>query len=494
MKKSILFGCLASTIFTASVALAADPGTAIQNAFSNLLKNQVPVSAALPTTVTVIPDGENFNVTLSDPENPALPERTLHLIRAGEFNGHPQYQIEAALDHVFSFLRETVPGISISTQSVQSTLIWVPEYNLITKNSYNIRGVQVSTPDTGTFSFGQSVLDSLAQITGPDKMNRASIQDVSDILITTDNLTISVPSFSYQDSLTGVTVSDNVLTQLLSSEDTRYRMSIPTLFLTSAGESTPLASLAVATAGSYKDDVFHWELQLNDIVIDSDLYTGVPGTLIPSQVSLDFDISGLDHTKIQSLFNEGDTLTQDNLREKVMQLVQNIVVHINRTELKNADGGIAVSGTIRDISEQKLPQVDLTVAITNLDKLSPMPTVDQARCDEATARLNAVDVNDPNADSQKRAASFAVAQACQSQGGVLDDLRPFIVAEKRETQPDGTTLDTIQLQLKDGDLYVNGQPLVDLDTMMGLDTDEPETDTVTEQNTTMGTLSQTKAE
>ena len=59
--------------------------------------------------------------------------------------------------------------------------------------------------------------------------------------------------------------------------------------------------------------------------------------------------------------------------------------------------------------------------------------------------------------TDRNVAEQAIQNACTPHGGFLDMLRPYLDSNKRNTNPDGTTTDTLTIVQKNGILTINGK-------------------------------------
>ena len=466
MKKSLISGCAVFCLLTSTVSFASETADSIKESFTDFLSTQTQLGEIFDLNqVTVIPDGQDFNLTLPavNKENLQIPERTVHLTYAGEFNGQSQYKIESIFENIQALLKDLLPEATFTTSEAVSNTIWVPHYNLISNNSQKIKDLNISVPDLFTFTLGEAVSDTLVHSTGENKMDRSDSQDVSDIRISNDSFSVLIPSLSYQDDIIGSVISGNGLTQVLSSQQATYQFKIPAVLVNQVGLTDSLGSVAFNMDGTYHDDVINLNITMDKIALNSDIRQMIPTPqLIPAEVNLNVDISGLNKNDLQKLYDMGNqTEKSDEVQAEMQKLANEVVLKINRLEAKNADGGVAVTGTVATKVENDIPSpdIDLTVTITNLDKLSPPPAVNQAQCDEAQAQLNAINPNDADVESRRMVAEYVMRQACEPQGGQLDSIRPFIDADKRVTNSDGSTTDTIAVRVENDSLTINGQPI-----------------------------------
>ena len=462
MTKSFLLTGAALVLLTASSGFTAETPAGIRDSLENLIGNQPLLNGIVDTDrIQITQDGSDFVLTLpkADAQDDQPPLATVRLMADGTFNGQDQYRINGVFDTLKTIVTDLVPNITLTTEQSESHLIWVPRYNLISQSSQNIRGLRLEVPPYGQVSVGQIVTDSLAQMGADNRLDQAASQDITNITVAAQGMTLTVPSISYQGNVRGALLTSNTLRQALSAEQASYQLIVPTLMVSPTGGQAPLATMAFATRGLYQDNVFHMQARADKITLDSTLRGLLPITVMPSQIELDADISGLNVVEFQSQIDalQATGIPEDEAVQTVLAEFGNrMSIQINRLEAKNAEAGILVQGTLKN--QDNTPDIDLTVTITNLDKISPPPAVDQAQCDEARKQLAAVDSSAPDAATQKTVADFVVAQACTPRGGFLDDLRPYLDPQSRTA--DGK--DILKIQMKGGVLTVNGKPVGDL--------------------------------
>ena len=466
MTKLLLWGTTALALLTATTGFAAETPDSIRAALNRLVEGQPLLETVIDTNqLQIVPEGDDFVLTLpASPDKPGTPARTVRLVADGLFNGQNQYRIDGFFDTVLNVVSDFAP-VAVTGEKSASQLTWVPHYNLISKSSQNIQNLKLDIPPYAQVSVGRIVTDSLTQAQGTDRLDQAASQDITNLTISTQGMTLTVPSISYQGSVQNAPLSADTMAQVLLADQTSSQITIPTLMITQSQGTSPLATLAFAASGSYRDNVFHLKARLDKITLDSTLRSLLPITVLPTEVTLDADISGPadEEFKKQLVALQTDDTPESRaaLQAVLAEWGDNITLRINRLEMKESDAGILVQGTLKN--QDNTPDMDLTVTITNLDKISPPPAIDQAQCDEARKQLAAIDPTAPEAATQKTVADFVVAQACSPRGGFLDDLRPYL----NERTADGK--DVIKVLLQDGALTVNGKVV---GTVPGSDADE----------------------
>jgi len=485
MKKSILFGCVAACAFGAVSVSAAPTTDEIKTAFTSYLTTGTQVGGLFDLDqITVTSEGEDFNVTLPAVQNEklTLPARTIHLTRFGEFNQKPQYKVESVYDLLNDIITGLLPMATFTTESAAMETIWVPAYNLVSKNSSNIKGLKISVspsevfPTSGTFSIAEVVSDSLIRPTSDQKMDISSSTDLQDIQVAADNVVVEIPSASQENTVSDADISADPFTRMLTSARDETKFAVPNVYIKMAGAAEPVGSFSIAGAGVFEGNTFHSETKIDQISAPV-LSAFVPAALMPSEINFDFDILNIDRNVLVDLIKQGqDGSYSDDSVPLLKQAAEKGVIQLNRLEVKNNLAGMLLSAQIRlklenpdevtklkDFETHLEPVVNASLTITNLDKISPEPKVDEAQCARAKSQLAAIDMSAEDAENQKAVVERIQARACAPHGGPLDELRAYLDPSKRITNADGSTTDVIDLEYDNKTLTVNGNTLYQKD-------------------------------
>ena len=478
MKKSILLGCIAAsalmtTVAFADTAIVKPTADEIKTAFTDFLNTRTKAGSLFDLekmTVTAAGDGFDLTVPAVQDGQQAIPSKSVHLTYAGEFNQKAQYKIEAPFEIVQSLFKDILPQATFGAESADITTIWVPAYNLVSKNSENIKGLKLNVPNMFDLSLGSLVSDGLVRVVDTDKMDAADSTDGHDLVINADGVSVIVPSFSYESSLTGSDITSDPLKQLVSCTNSLFKYSVPDIQLKMQGAAATMASLTLSGQGAYQNEVLHLENKVENIA-SSALGAFAPAALIPSEIIVNLDFEGVEKDVMKQLVEAGQKGEYtDEIVPALKKAVETGVVKINLIEAKNSLAGIAVSGTfsaklkdaenvitVEQFADNMSPVFDAKVVVTNLDQISPEPKVDQMQCDRAQERLNKIDMSAPDAEMQKETAEMQKEIACAPQGGPLDMLRPYLDLNNRVANTDGTTMDTFIVTYEDDVLTVNGK-------------------------------------
>ena len=463
MKKSLLLTGTAMVLLTAATGFAAETPDTIRAALDRLVQGQPLLGDLIDTDrLQIAQDGSDFVLTMPATETPA---RSVRLVADGSFNGRDQYRIDGFFDAIRDIVADLTPA-TVTTEKSDSSLTWVPHYNLITHSSQNILNFQIDIPSYARVSVGRIVTDSLMTALADNRLDQAGSQDMTNLTVATQDMTLTVPTVSYQGSIQNAPLAADTLTQVLLADRAAYQLTVPTLMLTSPQAQTPLGTLSFTSEGLYRDDMFNVRLKADKITLDPTLRSLLPVTVLPTEVTFNADITGLNREELQKHLTALQTAdTPENraaFQEALADWDDNIGLKIHQLEAKSADAGILVQGTLENRDDT--PQMDLTVTITNLDRISPPPVIDQAACDEARKQQAAVTPSDPAAATQKTIADFVAQQACSPRGGFLDALRPYL----NERTADGK--DIVKILLRDGVLTINGRAVSESDPEEGTDT------------------------
>ena len=490
MKKPILFGCVAACALCVSLSVSAAPvaptAAEVKTAFVSYLGAGSQVGALFDANqITATPVGDDFDVSLPAVQNDklTLPARTIRLTRAGEFNNQAQYKIESAFDMLKDIVTGLIPNATLTADSSEMETIWVPAYNLVSKSSSNIKGLKLSfsgtneMPVTGTFSIAQAISDSLVQPVSDTKMDASTSTDIKDLQMAVENVIVEVPSVTQEETATGSDISADLLTRMFSSSRDSMNFSVPNVYIKMTGATEPVGSFSISGSGLFEGDKGHFETKI-DQISSPVLAMFAPAALVPTEVAYSFDVLNIDRDILADLVKQGQdgSYTDEDVPLLKRAVDSNAVIQLNYLGAKNDLAGIFLNGVIRlklenpeevtklkDFETHLEPIVNAALTITNLDKISPEPTVNQAQCDRAKSQVAAIDMTAEDAETQKAVAQRIEVQACTPHGGPLDELRPFIDPAKRVTAADGTTTDVINIEYDNNTLTVNGNVLYQKD-------------------------------
>lgn len=486
MKKNLLLGCM--TALFLSPVLADDtvvinsptpqepivqeeqtiqkPSTEeIKKSFKTLIETQTQLNQLLfLEDMTVTEQGNDFilsipvftkNTTPSPSDKPInindLPKKTFSLLYAGTFNGQAQYRIDSVFDTVQSLLQETLPEATISTEDKSSEILWVPYYNLITKNSQNIKNLKMIIPDVLNVTVGSLISDSLTRALNTQRIDNAGMQSIKDLTLTIEEMTLTVPTFSFKNEIQNALLVPSSIQQITSSDKSSFGLDIPTIIISNPINKDLMGSLSVAIDGLYQDKSASLNIKLHNISFNKTLLP-LPSTLLPTEIDANADIKNL-NTDLINLISNKD-IPQETRADALRKLTSEILIQINKLEIKNTEAGIAITGTIQNKSNAiglPLPEANLTAVITNLDKLSPEGKVDTQQCERIKSQMATV--------SDRQVAEQAIQNACMPQGGFLTPLRPYLDPQKRVINADGTTTDTLTITITGTNLIINGKML-----------------------------------
>jgi len=456
MNKSFLLGCVASVAFASTVAFAGETAESVKTAFTEFLTTQTQIGDVLDLSqITVTPDGNDFVVTLPavNNEEVQIEARDVRLTEAGEFNGYPQYKIESIFEVVQGMFQNMIPDGQFTTQSLDTNMVWVPHYNLVVNLSQNIKGLNIGMPGLFTLTVDSLISDTLVQTVSADQMNKADSQDATGVLIAAEGMQISLPTVSYNDRILNSTITGDPMTQTVSASYASSDVSIPTLMVMEEGNSDPIATAAFDATASLEEGEGYLEMHLSNIVLGQTLRMLMPSAFVPTDISVDLELSGVTPEEVQKVVTviNDDNANHEEAEALLRDFVSKAVINVDPLEVKGQEAGVAVTGTIATHFREdntSYPVVNAKVVITNLDKLSPEPTVNQEQCEQTKKQMENV--------ADKIVAENAIQNACAPHGGFLDEFRPFLNPENRVINSDGTTTDTIDLIYDNEVLTLNG--------------------------------------
>lgn len=473
MKKTILFGCMATLMSVQAFAQVEElkvPEVEVkeviapQNSAAETLKaayiqkilNSYPNAAVFYDLekTTIVEKGADFELTVpakpADLENktPVLPDLKMTLTPNGEFNGETQYKISNIFDNFLNVWKSIFPDATVTTTEANVDMTWVPAYQLDTKSSINTKGINIVVPETADIKIDSVIADSLAHLTGENKMDMAFVSEIKNAVATIQNMIVSIPSITSQGSVIGSPITGVAVDQLLNSEKSTYKQVIPSILLKDAQNPEPLLSLSVNSEGKYENALLDFKINVDHIALMNGL--PVPQNLVPTAVTADVTLRGLDKESFRRI-DEVKNLPTEEKAKALDEIFKKASIIINLLEVKNNEGGVGLTGTFQTklVENVATPEFTGEIAITNLDKLSPEPKVDETLCQDTKARVEQIE--------DKVTADQMVAMACTPKGGMLDFVRPFLKPAERTINQEGATLDKIQIQYTNGVLTLNGQ-------------------------------------
>ncbi len=487
MKKSILFGytalCALGVITSAHAETVPVVPTVetVKNAFHEFLKNQ---GLTLNKEVLVKEDGENFTITVPSFETQVvdqttlettengksiqtetlesvtriIPERTVQLVRNGSFANHAQYKMEpATLEQLQAILKDFLPMLTLSADQFKSELIWVPAYNLISRQSLNTQKLKAIIPGQVELNADSMVFDMLARPTQNNKMDTATSNDIKGMSLKLLGMTALFPTISQSIQWINSDISGDGIMRNLTADEISANIKIPMVSIIPDGDTQPIVTFS-AEGKSQIDKDFHFLVDVKQIQLTDNL--PIPSIFSPTDIRVNMTVSGLDRKqllKIQQETQLDNSNQQNKYDEDVLNLIKDATIVLNPLEIKNEDAGISVTGTAQNYvtTEGELDQkINATVTITNLDKISPEPKVDEEEC--ATIKKQLSEANTP----PEMAAQF-IESACRPKGGLLDEWRIYLDPQKRVVNPDGTTTDVLEIQYQGDTLIINGKNVND---------------------------------
>lgn len=484
MKKSVLFGytalCAAGFIFSAraeTVPVVPSVET-VKTGFDSFLKSQ---GLTLDKEITVRSEGDNFVITVPSFEaqvvdqttaetiqdgktvqtetleivTRTIPERTVHLIRNGSFGDQAQYKMEpATLEHIQAVLKDFLPMLTLSADNFKSELVWVPAYNLISRQSLNTQKFKAAVPRQVDFSADSLVFDMLARSTESEKMDVATSNDAKGIALKLFGVTVAIPTLTQNIQWVGSSVSGDGTTRNLTAETISGSVSAPMVSITAEGDVKPTVTFSTSGKSQIDKDI-HVLIDIDHIQIADTL--PIPTVFKPTDIRVNMTVSGIDRQqlyKIQQLTQQPNTPDlSDRIEKESVNLVKNATITLNPVEVKNREAGMSVTGTLQNYlnTEGELDQkIDAVVTVTNLDKISPEPKVNETECAAVQKQLSETDIS-PDMASQ------FIESACRPKGGILDAWRAYLNPKDRVTAKDGTTTDVFKVHYADDTLTINGK-------------------------------------
>lgn len=483
MNKSILFGCVALTTLAVCVAHAqetapvapapADPAATaavpkIEDIKATVLSTLPGNGKAWQDQITVTADGDDFQVILPEVnidkyDEPAihLPAGQIRLTRSGSFGQQAQYKATlptaSYLDSLFKSLLSSDVQMTMNVSKDEVNL--VPAHRLVSGQSRHIKDIRaasegiVATVDT-------VVSDALVRMGTNQQAESASETDISGVAIETPSMIIRIPQINTRSHIQDMTPAADGQYNIWTAKTLQGTLEIPKILFFAAGsqpDALPLLTMAQHGTTTLQGETLHLEGAVDKVQTALPLPAGL-------ELSWNADVSGLNRDLLSRM-----TEAQGGLKPADRDaFLTAATLKVNALTVKSDEAGMALSGTARlkPIVGQKaadantpnlVPDVEATLVITNLDKISPPPVVNQAACDEAKARINAINPNGEHADAQRELYTAMAEDACTPRGGALDNLRPLLDPKNHQVAPDGTTTDTIYIRLTENGLSINGK-------------------------------------
>ncbi len=477
MKKIILSGCAAVGLLLACATNAAEGGSVLvpdaATIASSLKTGFEQAGIDLNQDIQVVPEGDNFKVTVPPVRVPQVdgeketttaltPEQTFTLVRSGSFHHQAQYNVDISLEQIKALIRTVLPLATVTADSFQSKNAWVPTLNLISNQSLNAQKVRIAYPKAFDMTAASVAVDRLSRVQG-EKMDTAFSSDIQGIAITSPSVQITAPSVTQSASWTQSDITGDSNVMVLTAEKGVGDGKMPMILVTPQGADKPALSLSAAIHSEVADDV-RLQLTLSDIKAE----LPVSAQYLPTDMTLDLTVD-MDRATVLSLLKKQaewealDDTNQDEtpkaqeleaaLEADVQKLIREGTLTLNALTVKNDTAEMTLSGTVRPkitADNQVEPVAEGKLTIVNLDKISPVPTVNQAICDEFKKAW---------AEDTTEYARQQIAYACSPHGGLLDGIRPYLNTAERTTDAAGNTTDVLLLRFENGVLTVNGKPV-----------------------------------
>ena len=483
MNKSILFGCVALTTLAVCAAQAQETAPVVPTPKTSTPTAAVPTIEDIKATVlstlpgngkawqdqiTVTADGDDFQVILpevniandAEPET-RLPAGQIRLTRSGTFGQQAQYKASlptaSYLDSLFKSLLSS--DVQMTMNVTKDDVSLVPTHRLVSGQSRHIKDIRVASEGL-VATVDTVVSDALVRMGADQQVESASETDISGVAIETPSMTIRVPNITTRSQVQDMTQAANGQYNIWTAKTLQGTLEIPQILFFAAGsqpDALPLLTMAQHGTSTLQGETLHLEGAVDKVQTALPLPAGL-------ELSWNADVLGLNREILARMAEtQGDINPADR-----DAFLAGATLKVNMLTIKSDEAGMALSGTARlkPIAGQKpadantpnlAPDVEATLVITNLDKISPPPVVNQAACDGAKARVNAINPNDEHADAQRELYTAMAEDACTPRGGALDNLRPLLDPKNHQVAPDGTTTDTIYIRLTENGLNINGK-------------------------------------
>ena len=400
--------------------------------------------------VDVKADGNDFIITFENPRDSKEPRHELRLVRIADFNGKKQYKITSnSWINWAEIARVNFPNPQITIDEYTQTTSWVPDLSLTTNTSLKTKDIVVKDSDI-SLQIGSIISDSMIAPQN-NKMDIASASTMTDLKITTPMFELSIPKIVHDAQIIGADQTGIDTMQALSSEKSISSLMIPVFSIVS-----PLLGKEAITGTLENtltlDNSINVSMRISDIKVPN-----IP--IMPLSVNASVSLNGLDKSDIISymeLSEKYDTLANNktpeaaDLEKQLFNLYNNIAPKLSITiediNLVFKDGSININGIIKPDGNNI--STEANIQVVNFDTLSPKPQpADKDACAKALEKIT------PN--TTKLPAECAVQQT-----GMLDFLRPFLDTNKRTTNDNGQSVDTFNIQYRQGGVSINGQEIL----------------------------------
>ncbi len=379
-----------------------------------------------------------------------VPEQKITLTRQGDFANHAQYAMTSNdLEYMRQVFQALSPDITVSAQSFINQNDIVPGLQLITKQSMNIKELSATIPAALDLKVNSLVADGLLRALSDQKMDIASSIDGTGVELTTAQFSLFLPHISAMFSGKNADIQSDDWAQIASADSIQGSLELPQMSVLSA-----LLPFSVTTDGkisiSSQDDTT-LTVQMNHFTFPSNA-PFINSPLTPKDVFLQIVVKGATRAQLLDLYQADVSGAADTLAKRD-ELFKTMTFEIPEAALVMAEGAIRLKGQLKPyaLEDQWSMTADLTMTIVNMDKLSPVPTVNEVQCKQA----------EELAKTNPEKGELLKQLSCTPQGGILDFLRPFMT-EKRTVDEEGNTLDTFAVQITTDTVSINGQPLSDM--------------------------------
>lgn len=443
---------------------------------STLISSSVSAAEVLPTTdeikalfqpmtwealATEVPEiqvqtaGDNFLVTVpavrlteeNGEEGGVVPAQKIALTRNGTFANYAQYTMTSNdLAYMKQVLQVLAPDITLSAKSFSNKNEVVPSLKLTTKQSLNITELAAAVPEVLELTVDSLASDGLLKAVSETKMDVAASVDGTGISLTTPQVALTLPHITLSSQGTKADITADNLVQLASAESVHFSLEAPKMSLLTLLMPLSVTLDGVMRVDSEQDTAL--TLEFNHISFpENALFLNSP--LTPTDIRLQLALKGVSRGDLLAL-SQADP---NDAMAKRDALLKTATLEVKDASFIMAGGAVRLTGMIKPyaLGEAWSATADFTMTIVNMDKLSPVPTVNEVQCKQAETFA------EQNPEQGERLKQLS----CAPQGGMLDFLRPFMT-EKRTMDEAGQTLDTFHIEITTDAVMINGQPLTDM--------------------------------
>lgn len=395
-------------------------------------------------------DGQDFIITMSNPQAPEQAPTQIRMVRSGEFMGKPQYKMsheswERYKQEISEFLGED----AITVNSYKEDLTWVPDLGILTNQSIKASDIRMQFEDVMVL-IKSIVSDSLTRSNG-DKMDIASMSTMTDFKVTTPYVTIDIPNETQNFQMTGSTLSADPTMQTLTASEVQFSSSTPLVTVSSPMSPGLILSAKMETNGSFAK-TFNVDMTVSDIKMTGNSVIAFP--LLPKTITSKLTLDGISKDLFIAYFNMQNQLQEmdentpevQELEKKLAaaedQLLSTLVLNVNEISVENDNAGLHLTGQIKYAEPSFNATAKLTV--TNFDFISPKPApIDEKACKAALERMS----------GQER----QLPPQCIQNAGLLEALRPYLATAQHSKNTKGQSVDTFTIVYTANALTVNGQ-------------------------------------